>query len=319
MYTTGQKADMIIEKCLEISSIDLYRIFQALAECEFVNMHGPEHHIIDGASVIVAYHNAGGEIDLKDALERIAVQGLKIPVSVCSDWGVCGSAASVGAALNIIDKTSPLKDAPKWGDHMECTSNILLEISKIGNPRCCKRSASIALRYAAEYLKKNYNVTVLWNDPKCKFTYENEQCITDRCPFYHKEKTRVAFICTHNSCRSQIAEAIGRLYCADVFESYSAGTQEHDKINPDIVRLMKENYNIDITQLQYPKLVSDIPKPDIAVSMGCGVSCPDIKGGFDYDWGIPDPTGKNDEEYMKVIRTIARNVLELKRKLQYGH
>ena len=53
---------------------------------------------------------------------------------------------------------------------------------------------------------------------------------------------KVAFICTHNSCRSQIAEALGRKYAKDVFESYSAGTQIKDHINPDAVRLMKQRY-----------------------------------------------------------------------------
>lgn len=129
----------------------------------------------------------------------------------------------------------------------------------------------------------------------------------------HK-KPIVAFICTHNSCRSQIAEALGKHLAAEVFESYSAGTELKPQINQDAVRIMKKLYNIDMTA-QYSKLISDIPKPDYAVSMGCGVACPLVEGGFDDDWGLPDPTGKSDEEFIRVIREIETDILKLKEKL----
>lgn len=87
-------------------------------------------------------------------------------------------------------------------------------------------------------------------------------------------KPKVAFICVHNSCRSQIAEALGKLLASDVFESYSAGTEIAKKINSDAVRTMKRLYGIDLTQTQRPKTVSEIPLPDIVVSMGCEVCCP---------------------------------------------
>ena len=107
---------------------------------------------------------------------------------------------------------------------------------------------------------------------------------------------KVAFICVHNSCRSQIAEAFGRHLASDVFQSYSAGTETKPQINQDAVRIMKELYNIDMeADGQFSKLVSDIPNPDIAISMGCNVGCPFIGRPFDDNWGLEDPTGKSDE------------------------
>ena len=128
-------------------------------------------------------------------------------------------------------------------------------------------------------------------------------------------KPKIAFICVHNSCRSQIAEAFGKVLAADVFESYSAGTETKPQINQDAVRLMKELYGIDMEKTQYSKLIPAIPKPDIAISMGCNVSCPFIGRPFDENWGLDDPTGKSDDEFKAVIEQIRQNVLALKSKL----
>lgn len=125
-------------------------------------------------------------------------------------------------------------------------------------------------------------------------------------------KPKVAFICVHNSCRSQIAEALGKALASDVFESYSAGTETKPQINQDAVRLMKKFYGIDMEQTQYSKLISDIPEPDIAISMGCSVGCPFIGRPFDDNWGLEDPTGKNDEEFKKVIDEIQKQIMKLK-------
>ena len=131
-------------------------------------------------------------------------------------------------------------------------------------------------------------------------------------------KPKIAFICVHNSCRSQIAEAFGKVLAADVFESYSAGTETKPQINQDAVRLMKELYGIDMEKTQYSKLISAIPKPDIAISMGCNVSCPFIGRPFDENWGLDDPTGKSDDEFKAVMEQIRQNVLTLKSKLCDG-
>lgn len=126
-------------------------------------------------------------------------------------------------------------------------------------------------------------------------------------------KPKIAFICVHNSCRSQIAEALGRHLAGDVFESYSAGTETKPQINRDAVRLMKEIYHIDMeAEGQYSKLIGDIPEPDVAISMGCNVGCPFIGRPFDDNWGLEDPTGRSDEEFRNVIREIEKNILLLR-------
>ncbi len=127
---------------------------------------------------------------------------------------------------------------------------------------------------------------------------------------------KVAFICVHNSCRSQIAEALGKKLASDVFESYSAGTETKPQINQDAVRIMKALYGIDMEQTQYSKLITDIPNPDIAISMGCNVGCPFIGRAFDDNWGLKDPTGKSDNDFLRIIKDIEHKILQLKNELK---
>lgn len=128
-------------------------------------------------------------------------------------------------------------------------------------------------------------------------------------------KPKIAFICVHNSCRSQIAEALGKYYANDVFESFSAGTETKPQINQDAVRLMKEIYHIDMEKTQYSKLIDELPKIDIVITMGCNVECPYIVCSHREDWGLEDPTGKSDEEFKGVIKNIENKILELKKRL----
>lgn len=129
-------------------------------------------------------------------------------------------------------------------------------------------------------------------------------------------KTKVAFICVHNSCRSQIAEALGKHFASDVFESYSAGTETKPQINQDAVRLMKEIYNIDMELTQRSKLLEDIPPVDVVVTMGCNVNCPYLPCKHREDWGLDDPTGKSDEEFKKVILIIDEKIRDLRDRLK---
>lgn len=129
-------------------------------------------------------------------------------------------------------------------------------------------------------------------------------------------KTKVAFVCVHNSCRSQIAEALGKHFAVDVFESYSAGTELKDRINPNAVRLMKQHYGIDMEQTQRPKLLTDIPPVDIVVTMGCNVECPHLPCKRREDWGLSDPTGKSDEEFNTVIVEIENRIHQLAKTLR---
>ena len=132
------------------------------------------------------------------------------------------------------------------------------------------------------------------------------------------EKKRVAFICVHNSCRSQIAEALGKHFASDVFESYSAESETKPQINQDAVRLMKELYGIDMEQSQYSKTFDRIPEPDIAISMGCDVGCPYIGRAFDDNWELNDPTGCPDEVLREIISQIEGRIIRLKIQIEGG-
>lgn len=129
-------------------------------------------------------------------------------------------------------------------------------------------------------------------------------------------KPKVAFVCVHNSCRSQIAEALGKKLAGDVFESYSAGTQLKDHINPDAVRMMKQLYGIDMEETQHSKLLSQIPQPDVVIFMGCNVSCPVLPSQYAENWGLDDPSGQDDSVFAYTIDHIEKKVLELRQKLE---
>ena len=129
-------------------------------------------------------------------------------------------------------------------------------------------------------------------------------------------KKKVAFICVHNSCRSQMAEALGKLYGSEIFESYSAGTETKPMINQDAVRIIKELYNIDMNETQKSKLLSDIPEVDIVIRMGCNVVCPVVFAKHIEDWGLEDPTGKNEENFIKTAKLIEEKVKDLTRRIK---
>ena len=127
---------------------------------------------------------------------------------------------------------------------------------------------------------------------------------------------KVAFICVHNSCRSQIAEALGRHLASDVFESYSAGTETKPRINPDAVRILKQTHGIDMEASQRSKLLSEIPTVDVVITMGCNVQCPFLPCEHREDWGLEDPSGKEDDAFLETIRLIEQKVLELRERLK---
>lgn len=129
---------------------------------------------------------------------------------------------------------------------------------------------------------------------------------------------KVAFVCVHNSCRSQMAEALGKLLASDVFESYSAGTEQRPQINQDAVRIIQTLHGVNMNETQSSKLITDIPQVDIVITMGCNVNCPNLPCIHREDWGLEDPSGKSDEEFTKTARTIEAKVLELKARIQAG-
>ena len=181
-YTLEQRARLIISECLKNNSTDPYEIFHSIAVKSFVRIHGPEHHILDGACILTAYHNAGGNIDLAKALQKLMGEGLRMPGAVCGLWGVCGAVTSIGAALAIIEGTGPLSDED-GGSHMQYTSAALASLAKTGGPRCCKRDAFTAMKKAVKYITERYGITLSLANIKCDFHTQNKQCIGARCPY----------------------------------------------------------------------------------------------------------------------------------------
>ena len=182
--TLEQKARLIIQDVRDERGINPVEIFYSIASKEYMSIHGPEHHILDGASILVAYKNAGGLINLDEALERLAYEGLRMPGAMCGLWGICGAITSIGAALAIIDGTGPLSADGSWGRHMEYTSNAVGELGAINGPRCCKRDAMVAFKNAVDYINSHYDVKMEYTKPECTYSNKNMQCIKDRCPYY---------------------------------------------------------------------------------------------------------------------------------------
>lgn len=332
--TLTQKIERIKELCLTMEGTNPVEIAKNLMKDPLIAIHGPEHHILDGAAFLTAMHNAGAAFDLAAALDEMEKRGRQMPGATCGLWGVCGSAASVGAALAILHQTGPLSDNEYYKDNLRLTSRALTKMAEIGGPRCCKRNAFLSLQTAAELVKETYGIELEMNEIHCEFSARNQQCIGSRCPFSqhpaaetgkdsvcqaaNRELPKVAFICVHNSCRSQMAEALGKALAADVFESYSAGTETKPQINQDAVRIMKDLYGIDMELTQRSKLLSDIPAVDVVITMGCNVSCPNLPSRHREDWGLDDPSGKADEAFIWTAKEIEKKIKDLRERVAAG-
>lgn len=131
-------------------------------------------------------------------------------------------------------------------------------------------------------------------------------------------KPKVAFVCVHNSCRSQMAEAIAKILAADVFEAYSAGTETKPEINSDAISIIKELYAVDMTGTQHVKLLEALPRIDILVTMGCNVTCPYLPCQHREDWGLEDPSGKDKKAFLQTAELIREKVMDLKKRIASG-
>ncbi|MBE6895029.1 MAG: hypothetical protein E7483_05465 [Ruminococcaceae bacterium] len=182
-YTFKQRAEKIVLFCLNSKSTNPIKLFGEITAKDFVRMHGPEHHIIDGACLLTAFYNTGGKIDLKQSLLILVKEAERMPGAICGLWGVCGAATSIGAALAVIDGTGPLSSDGSWGKHMVLCGDILKNIGATKGPRCCKRDGVIALLTAVEYISTNFDIQLDKGNFACSFSGINSQCIADRCPF----------------------------------------------------------------------------------------------------------------------------------------
>ena len=177
------KYSLIKNICLNSDSKNPIEIAMTIMNQKEINIHGPEHHVIDGASLLTAIYNVSPTFNLEEALNELIERGKLMPGATCGKWGVCGSVSSIGAALSILHHTGPLSDDDYYKDHMELTSIILEKMSHIGGPRCCKRNAFLSISTAADYVKKHYNIDLQIHNIHCHYSQHNKQCIGTRCPF----------------------------------------------------------------------------------------------------------------------------------------
>ncbi|MGM9665168.1 MAG: DUF5714 domain-containing protein [Eubacteriales bacterium] len=188
-YSLKDKYDFIKNEIVKINSKNPVEIVREMMHKDQISIHGPEHHFLDGASFLVAYKNAGGDIDLSSCLDELEKRTVKMPGAMCAYWGVCGSVASVGASLSIIHGTQPLSTDEYYKDNMEYTSGVLAEMSKIGGARCCKRNAFLSLSHAVRFANGKYGTTMESEDIVCEFSSLNKQCLGEKCPFHRKGKS----------------------------------------------------------------------------------------------------------------------------------
>ncbi len=188
IYTLEEKYELILKKLKQSTSKNPVDVAVSVMNEDFVSMHGPEHHLIDGGSFLTAYKNAGGQIDLDKALDELIKRSKMMPGGMCGLWGVCGSITSVGAALSIINEVGPLTNNENYKRQMEFTSHVLEKMSKLGGPRCCKRNCYLSLSNAASFIKLNYGIDMEVSLIQCDFSNKNSQCIKDKCPFYNEKE-----------------------------------------------------------------------------------------------------------------------------------
>lgn len=184
MLTLDDKYELIIPEVLNSASKNPIKIVKSIMNKPYINIHGPEHHFLDGASFLAAYKNSGADIDLNNSLDELSKRSIKMPGAMCGYWGVCGASTSLGAALSVIHNTSPISSDDFYKHHMEYTSRVIYKMSKIGGPRCCKRNAFIAISEAVSFVKEKYNIEMEMDNITCEFLKQNSQCIKNKCPFY---------------------------------------------------------------------------------------------------------------------------------------
>ena len=185
-YTLDEKYRLIKMELINNSSKNPIEIAKSIMHKDFINIHGPEHHFLDGASFLVAFKNANGEINLSKSIDMLAERTIKMPGAMCGFWGICGAIASVGAAFSIIHETGPLSENDYYKDNMEFTSFVIKKMSEIGGPRCCKRNAFLSLIYASKFVEKKYKIKMDTGDLVCEFSTLNKQCLKSKCPFFPK-------------------------------------------------------------------------------------------------------------------------------------
>jgi len=170
--------------CLKSEEKDPLALAHQLMAEPYIPLHGPQHHFLDGAAFLTTYHNNGGAVDLSKALDELAKRALAMPPAMCGYWGMCGAAASLGAAFSILHQVSPVSNNAYYRDDMAYTSRVLTRMSAIGGPRCCKRNAAIAISGAVAFAQEKYGITMPISLAPCTYSALNPTCLKENCPFH---------------------------------------------------------------------------------------------------------------------------------------
>ncbi len=176
----------LINICIENACDDPVKLFRLMYRSDDVPINGPIHHTIVPLALITAYWYVVGDFNLKSYLEEASKRACEVPEATCGYWGCCGSSIGTGIFYSIITKTGPLSRGKRWGNGNRFTSDALLEVAKVGGPRCCKRNSVLSIQSACETLKKYDNVELKPSEFSCTFMSDNKECIGIKCPFYNK-------------------------------------------------------------------------------------------------------------------------------------
>ena len=176
----------VYELCLSEECKNPIEILEKLMQLPSCRMHGPEHHVLVGAALLTAYRNAGGDIDLTEALEELYKRASAVPGAACGYWGACGACLSTGQFLSIVTESGPLATS-QWGTCMNMTAKSLTAVAAVGGPRCCKRDSFLSVLSAIDFAAEKLNVNMEKTIPVCNRSSQNLQCIGRRCPFYGGE------------------------------------------------------------------------------------------------------------------------------------
>lgn len=178
-------ADSVVWYCMLDTCADAVQVFEHIVSMPFCHIHGPEHHIIVGAALLTAYRNAGGQVDLSQALPEMVRRGKQVPGGACGNWGACGAALSAGMMVSIVTSNSPLA-TEAWHLSNRATAEALMNISEHGGPRCCKRDSYKALQSTTEFVSRELGVDMGRHTITCTRYAQNQQCLGTHCPYHPK-------------------------------------------------------------------------------------------------------------------------------------
>ena len=189
-HMTGM--DSSIALCLSDTSKNPIDILERMMSQPFCHMHGPEHHVLVGAALLVAYHNAispeTDSLDLPSALLEVMSRGRQVPGGACGYMGACGAAISTGIFMSVVTSNTPLS-TDSWRLCNLMTARALEQVALNGGPRCCKRDSYISILTAVDFVKEHLGVEMIKPQVTCSRSQFNNQCIGHQCPFAPANRT----------------------------------------------------------------------------------------------------------------------------------